>query len=105
MSSRTLNIGIARKESAQPITKQFTYACCTIDIKVNCVLRLSCSISCPARVLSTMMGTHSFDAQCTDSLVSLRQQYALIAWSDLNTIEDPRNADGGITLHNSTLNN
>jgi hypothetical protein len=51
-----------------------------------------------------MMGTHSFDAQCTDSLVSLRQQYTLIAWSDLNTIEDPRNTDGGIALHNSTLN-
>jgi len=105
MSSRTLNAGIARKEFAHPIKKQFTYVCCTIDIKVNHVLHLSCSVSCPARVLSTMMGTHSFNAQCTDSLVSLRQQYALIAWSDLNTIEDLRNADGGIILHNSTMYN
>jgi hypothetical protein len=52
-----------------------------------------------------MMRTHGFDAQRTDSLVSLGQQYALIARSYLNTIEDPRNGDGGIALHNSALNN
>jgi hypothetical protein len=83
---------------------KFIYACCTINIKMSCVVHLPRSISRPASILSTVASTDSFDAQCTDSLVSLRQRYALIARSELYTIENPRNGDGRIALHNSTLN-
>lgn len=107
MSRAILNI--AWQELTIIIAKEqklkFIYACCTINIKVSCVVRLPSSISRPAGILPTVASTHSFDAQCTNSLVSLRQRYALIARSDLNTIENPRNGNGRIALHNSTMNN
>jgi hypothetical protein len=81
------------------------YACCTINIKVSCVVHFPRGISGPAGILSTVASMHSFDAQCTDSLVSLRQRYALIVRSDLDAIENPRNGNGKIALHNSALNN
>lgn len=84
---------------------KFIYACCTINIKVSCVVHLPRRISRPADILPTVASMYSFDAQCTNSLVSLRQRYALIVRTNLNTIENPRNGNGRIALHDSTLNN